>query len=59
MAQIFNEVFGDKLVKETLTEGEKLDKLPSPHELQGKIILKGKVKSSDSGVRQFIYQDSQ
>ena len=50
MAQIFNEVFGEKLVKETLTEGEQLGELPSPHELQGKIILKGKVKSSDSRV---------
>jgi len=50
MAQIFEEVFGDNLAKETLREGDQLDKLPSPHKLQGKIILKGKVNSSDSGV---------
>ena len=51
MAQIFNEVFGDKLVKDESADEDQLDKLPSPHNLQGKIILKGKVKSFDSEVR--------
>ena len=45
MAEIFQEVFGNKLVKENLVELYGLDRLPSPHELQGKIILKGTEKN--------------
>ena len=41
MAEIFINVFGDKLAKENLVELNNLDRLPSPHQLQGKIILKG------------------
>ena len=44
MAQIFQDVFGCKLVKENLVEKEGLDRLPSPHQLQGMIILKGTEK---------------
>jgi len=44
MAQIFNVVFGDNLAKENLVEIDDLDRLPSPHKLQGKIILKGTIK---------------
>ena len=41
MAEIFIDIFGDKLAKENLVELNNLDRLPSPHQLQGKIILKG------------------
>ena len=51
MAQIFTDVFGDNLAKENLVELQNLDRLPSPHELQGKIILRGTVKSSSNGVQ--------
>ena len=44
MAQIFQDVFGPKLLKENLVEKEGLDRLPSPHLLQGMIILKGTEK---------------
>jgi len=56
MAQIFNDVFGDNLAKENLVELENLNRLPSPHELQGKIILKGTVKVSSIGVSENIYK---
>lgn len=46
MAAIFKKVFGDKLVKENLVEQNNLSRLPSPDELKGKIILKGR-KSAD------------
>ena len=45
MAEIFEEVFGSKLVKDNLVEQYNLDQLPSPNELQGKIILKGTEKN--------------
>ena len=45
MAEIFQEVFGSKLVKDNLVEQYNLERLPSPHELQGKIILKGTEKN--------------
>jgi len=51
MAQIFTDVFGDNLAKENLVELQNLDRLPSPHELQGKIILRGTVKSSSNEVQ--------
>ena len=41
MADIFQKVFGPKLVKENLVKNENLNRLPSPHQLQGMIILKG------------------
>lgn len=41
MAEIFQEIFGPKLVKENLVEKENLNRLPSPQQLQGMIILKG------------------
>ena len=43
MTQIFQDIFGPKLVKENLIEKESLDRLPSPQKLQGMIILKGRV----------------
>ena len=46
MAEIFDNIFGDKLAKENLVELNNLNRLPSPHQLQGKIILKGTEPSS-------------
>lgn len=43
MAEIFQHVFGPKLVKENLVEKENLERLPSPKQLQGMIILKGTI----------------
>lgn len=51
MAEIFTRVFGEKLAKENLTETYNLDRLPSPHQLQRKIILKGTDKSSIKTLR--------
>lgn len=45
MTQIFQDIFGPKLVKENLVDKEGLDRLPSPYQLQGMIILKGTEKS--------------
>ena len=45
MAEIFIKIFGDKLAKENLVELNNLDQLPSPHQLKGKIVLKGKEPS--------------
>ena len=44
MAKIFLAVMGDVLVLENLVEVEGREWLPSPQELQGKIILKGSFK---------------
>ena len=44
MAKIFRAVFDDMLPKEDLVELEGRERLPSPQELQGKIILKGSYK---------------
>ncbi|KAG2459013.1 PLCD4 phosphodiesterase, partial [Polypterus senegalus] len=41
MAQHLNSILGDKLLKTTL-DGKLPSKLPSPEELKGKILLKGK-----------------
>ena len=42
MAEIFTEIFGENLeMEETLVKVNGQDRLPSPHQLQGKIILKG------------------
>lgn len=49
MAEIFIEIFGKKLEREeNLIKVNGQDRLPSPHQLQGKIILKGTDKSSKS-----------
>ena len=41
MATTFRDIFKEMLPKEDLTELEGRERLPSPQELQGKIILKG------------------
>ena len=45
MAEIFTNIFGDKLASDNLVELNDLNRLPSPHQLQGKIILKGTAPS--------------
>ena len=47
MAAIFQNVFGDKLVKNNLVEEQNLKRLPSPNELKGKIILKVRKRSPE------------
>ena len=44
MAKIFRAIFEERLPKENLVELEGRQRLPSPEELQGKIILKGTSK---------------
>ena len=62
MARIFQAIMGDVLPKENLCEkeGQRL-RLPSPQELQGKIILKGSFKLSKPAVSQLtrraVYSD--
>ena len=51
MAKIFHAVMGEFLPKENLCEKEGRERLPSPHELQGKIILKGSFKAVSPCVR--------
>ena len=46
MAEIFTRIFGEKLARENLVKTNDLDRLPSPHQLQRKIILKGTDRSS-------------
>lgn len=41
MAKIFRAIFAERLPLENLVELEGRERLPSPQELQGKIILKG------------------
>ena len=48
MAEIFTKIFGEKLAKENLVEANNLDRLPSPHQLQGKIILNAKIKQEEN-----------
>lgn len=48
MAAIFRDIFKDMLPKEDLVELEGRERLPSPQELQGKIILKGSYTVSKS-----------
>lgn len=50
MAKIFQAVMGDLLPKENLCEKQCRTRLPSPQELQGKIILKGSFKHSKQAV---------
>ena len=47
MAKIFRAIFDDMLPKEDLVELEGRARLPSPQELQGKIILKGSYKREE------------
>ena len=47
MAAIFQNVFGDKLVKNNSVEEQNLKRLPSPNELKGKIILKVRKRSPE------------
>lgn len=49
MAETFTKIFGEKLVKENLVEANNLDRLPSPYQLQGKIILKDKSRQEENG----------
>jgi phosphatidylinositol phospholipase C delta len=42
IAEIMGEVFGDRLVSAPLGERQKIDRLPSPEELKGRILLKAK-----------------
>ena len=44
MATAFKDIFKDMLPEEDLVELEGRERLPSPQELQGKIILKGSFK---------------
>lgn len=54
MAQMFMEIFGTKLEKEeNLLKVNNVDRLPSPHQLQGKIILKGTDRSSIKSPKPF------
>ena len=46
MARIFKALMRDALVTENLVELEGRERLPSPEELQGKIILKGSFKGN-------------
>ena len=53
-------VMGDVLPKENLCEKENRERLPSPQELQGKIILKGSFKLQRAGVsvHTFVFTQS-
>ena len=44
MADIFVHELGDMLVTGNMCEERMQNKLPSPNDLKGKIILKGKIK---------------
>ena len=50
MAAIFQEVFGDMLVQKNLVDEQHLSRLPSPNEMKGKIILKGRKRSPEQRV---------
>ena len=47
MAKIFRAIFDEMLPEENLVELEGRERLPSPQELQGKIILKGSYKRDE------------
>ena len=47
MAKTFRAIFGDMLLDKDLVELEGRTRLPSPQELQGKIILKGSYKQQE------------
>ena len=42
IAEIMHEVFGDRLVSAPLGERQKIERLPSPEDLKGRILLKTK-----------------
>jgi phosphatidylinositol phospholipase C delta len=42
IAGVMHEVFGDRLVSAPLGERQKIDRLPSPEELKGRILLEVK-----------------
>jgi len=54
MAKIFLAVMGDVLALENLVELEGRERLPSPQELQGKIILKGSFKEEKTHTKVII-----
>ena len=56
MAKIFLAVMGDVLARDNLVELEGRERLPSPQELQGKIILKGSFKEEKSHTKVIIFQ---
>ncbi len=45
MAKIFRAIMGDLLPSENLVNSEGRTRLPSPQDLQGKILLKGSFKT--------------
>ena len=47
MAEIFQQVFGSKLVTKNLIDENNLSRLPSPDNLKGKIILKGRTSPDE------------
>ncbi len=47
MAKIFRAIMGDLLPSENLVESEVRERLPSPQDLQGKILLKGSFKAGE------------
>ena len=47
MAKIFKAIFSDMLPDRDLVKEEKMDRLPSPKDLQKKIILKGSFKNKE------------
>ncbi|XP_064406324.1 1-phosphatidylinositol 4,5-bisphosphate phosphodiesterase delta-1-like [Halichondria panicea] len=47
MAKIFRAIMGDLLPSENLVESEARERLPSPQDLQGKILLKGSFKAGE------------
>ena len=55
MAKIFLDVMGDVLTLENLVELEGRERLPSPQELQGKIILKGSFKKEKTHTHVIIF----
>jgi phosphatidylinositol phospholipase C delta len=42
IAEIMHEVFGERLVHAPISERQRIDRLPSPEELKGRILLKTK-----------------
>ncbi len=47
MAKIFRAIMGDLLPSENVVEIEGRERLPSPLELQGKVLLKGSFKAGE------------
>ena len=51
MAKIFKAIFGDMLPDKDLVVERNMDRLPSPEELRGKVILKGSIKKKHVQIR--------